>query len=429
MLSCSQEVTHMNEKQMNLAVATAALRLSVIQPAFNGTFPDRNKQDYYIRIAEKPLKLPDGREVRYAPSTFSCWESDYRRGGFDALMPKQRSDKGHSRKLDADVIAGIYSLREKFPKLTATGIRDKLIADGIIGAADVSVTTFQRFIKKNNLRGAYAPGLKDRRAFEEEFSTGMYQADTLYGPYIKDGAASKRTYCIMILDDRSRLIVGGKFFFQDNSTNFQKVFKDAVATYGIPHKLYVDNGSPYKNEQLSLICGQLGCVLIHTPVRDGASKGKVERNFRTLRTRFLDTLDTSRIGSIDELNSLLAAYIRTHNTSVHSATGSTPYARYMEDLSHIRMPKDSAWLDDCFLHRVRRKVRNDSTVMLDKKLFDVPMEFIRSTVEVRYRPDEPDSAFILDGSRRFPITPTDKAANSRIKRDNPYSLRYGGETS
>ncbi len=112
----------MNEKQMNLAVATAALRLSVIQPAFNGTFPDRNKQDYYIRIAEKPLKLPDGREVRYAPSTFSCWESDYRRGGFDALMPKQRSDKGHSRKLDADVIAGIYSLREKFPKLTATGI-------------------------------------------------------------------------------------------------------------------------------------------------------------------------------------------------------------------------------------------------------------------------------------------------------------------
>ena len=53
---------------MNLAVATAALRLSVIQPAFNGTFPDMNKQAYYIRIAEKPLKLPDGREVRYAPT-------------------------------------------------------------------------------------------------------------------------------------------------------------------------------------------------------------------------------------------------------------------------------------------------------------------------------------------------------------------------
>lgn len=418
----------MNEKQMNHDVAIAALRLSVIQPAFNGTFPDRNKQAYYIRIAGKPLKLPDGREARYSPGTFSCWESDYRRGGFDALMPKQRSDKGHSRRLDADVIAAIYELREKFPRLTATGIRDKMISDGLIKAADVSVTTFQRFIKKNNLKGAYAPGRKDRRAFEEEFSTGMFQADTLYGPYLKEGGNSRRTYCIMLLDDRSRLIVGGRFFYQDNSTNFQKVFHDAVATYGIPLKLYVDNGSPYKNAQLSLICGQLGCVLIHTPVRDGASKGKVERNFRTLRTRFLDTLEPAKIKSIDELNSLLAAYIRTHNTSVHSATGSTPYARYMEDLAHVRMPKSPQWLDDCFLHRVRRKVRNDSTILLHKQLYDVPMEFIRSTVDVRYRPDEPDSAFLLDGSRRIPIRPTDKTANSKVKRHNGYSVRYGGES-
>lgn len=418
----------MNEKQMNHDVATAALRLSVIQPAFNGTFPDMNKQAYYVRIAEKPLKLPDGREVRYSPGTFSCWESDYRKGGFDALMPKQRTDKGHSRRLDADVIAGIYELREKFPRLTATGIRDKMISDGMINAADVSVSTFQRFIKKNNLKGACAPGRKDRRAFEEEFSTGMYQADTLYGPYLKEGSCFRRTYCIMLLDDRSRLIVGGRFFYQDNSTNFQKVFHDAVATYGIPQKLYVDNGSPYKNEQLSLICGQLGCVLIHTPVRDGASKGKVERNFRTLRTRFLDTLEPAKIKNLDELNSLLAAYIRTHNTSVHSATGATPYARYMEDLAHVRMPGSRQWLEDCFLHRVRRKVRNDSTILLHKQLYDVPMEFIRSTVEVRYRPDEPDSAFLLDGSTRIPIRPTDKTANSKVRRNNGYSLRYGGES-
>ncbi len=38
----------------------------MIQPAFNGTFPDMNKQAYYARIAAKPLKLPDGRQIRYA---------------------------------------------------------------------------------------------------------------------------------------------------------------------------------------------------------------------------------------------------------------------------------------------------------------------------------------------------------------------------
>lgn len=417
----------MNEKLRNNDIALASLRLAIIQPAFNGTYPDMSKQDYYARIAEKPLKLPDGREVRYSPGTYSCWESAYRKGGFDALIPKERSDKGHCRRLDADTISKIYELRERFPRLTVSGIRSKMIADGLINASDASVSTFQRFIRKNNLKGDSPAGIRDRKAFEEEFATGMYQADTLYGPFIKENGVSRRAYCIMILDDKSRLIVGGKFFYQDNAMNFQRVFRDAVATYGIPGKLYVDNGSPYKNEQLPLICGQLGTVLIHTPLRDGASKGKVERNFRTLRQRFLNTLDASSLKDIGQLNRMLADYIRKHNTSVHSATGMPPYSRYMEDLSHIRMPKSSEWLEECFLHRVKRKVRNDATVMLDKKFFDVPMEFIGSSVEIRYRPGELHSAFILQNDKRFPLMPTDKTANSKVKRSNPYNVRYGGD--
>ena len=78
----------------------------------------------------------------------------------------------------------------------------------------------------------------------------------------------------MILDDYSQMIVGGKLFYQDNAANFQQLLREAVATYGIPHKLYVDHGAPYSNEQLFFICGSVGTILLHTPVRDGASKGK-----------------------------------------------------------------------------------------------------------------------------------------------------------
>ncbi len=58
--------------------------------------------------------------------------------------------------------------------------------------------------------------------------------------------------------------------------NFQKVLKDAVAAHGIPSKLYVDNGCSYMGAQLSLICGSIGTVLLHTQVRDGASKAYVK---------------------------------------------------------------------------------------------------------------------------------------------------------
>jgi len=34
----------------------------------------------------------------------------------------------------------------------------------------------------------------------------MYQADTCYGPYLKVNGVLKRTYLIMFIDDKTRLI-------------------------------------------------------------------------------------------------------------------------------------------------------------------------------------------------------------------------------
>jgi len=81
---------------------------------------------------------------------------------------------------------------------------------------------------------------------------------------------------MMIIDDCARLIVGGQIFYNDNAYNFQKVLKQAISTYGIPDKLYMDSGAPYRNAQLSFICSSVGCVELHTPVRDGASKDDIE---------------------------------------------------------------------------------------------------------------------------------------------------------
>lgn len=354
----------MDQKTM---IEIASIRLALIQPAFNGTYPDATKKQYYERISEVPLKLPDGKAIKYSAGTLACWESDYRKGGFEALMPRQRSDSGKSRKLDDDTISAIIQIRTQFPKINATEIYHKLIADGIIRKNDVSLSTIQRYIKKHNLKGASAPGQKDRKAFEEEYVGGMYQGDTMYGPYLTENGVRRRTYCIMLLDDKSRMIVAGRFFYADNAYNFQKVLKEAVSSRGIPQKLYVDNGSPYKNEQLSLICGQLGTILIHTPVRDGASKGKCERNFRTLRNRFLNVLDMEQIAGIEQLNEKLHAYIQQHNTTVHSSTGMTPQDRYMADILHIKMPSDREWLENCFMNRIKRLERNDATVTIDRK--------------------------------------------------------------
>lgn len=417
----------MNEQKK--FIEEASIRLALIQPAYNGTYPDLSKHAYFCRVTEYPIKMPGGREVRYSPGTLACWESDYRRHGFDALIPKRRCDAGKSRRLDDDAVAAIYRIRQDLPRINAKEIYLKMIVEGIINRKDVSLSTVQRYVKKNNLKGASNPGQKDRKAFEEALACGMYQGDSLYGPYLTENGVRRRTYLIMLLDDKTRLIVGGKFFYNDNAYNFQKVLKDAIATFSIPTKLYVDNGSPYKNEQISLICGSLGIVLIHTPVRDGASKGKCERNFRSLRNRFLNVMDPSQLSSIDELNSLLYDYIRRHNTTLHSATNQTPMDRYTLDISYLKMPTSMEWLNNCFMNRAVRRVRNDSTITIDKVLYDVPLQFIRAKVEIRYLPDAMESAYIFDDGHKYTIRKTNKVENGNTKRNNTYSLNYKGGDS
>ena len=82
----------------------------------------------------------------------------------------------------------------------------------------------------------------------------------------------------------------------------------------------------------------------------------MERNFRTLKERWLYGLDISQIRSLDEFNDLLAAYIRKHNTTEHSTTGETPLYRYLHSPRPVRKPQSAEWLEECFLNRTTHRV-------------------------------------------------------------------------
>ena len=407
----------------------AQFRFALIAPVIQGLYPDASATAYYKRVTASPLTLPDGSAVTYSYKTLEKWKSQYSIGGLDALMPGTRSDKGIPRALNEDAIAEIYRIKEEHPRMNATQIYTHLVRESFIPAT-VSVDSVQRFIRHNDLKSARDPNLRDRKAFEEDEFGKIWQADTCYLPHITEDGTSKRVYCIMIIDDHSRLLVGGELFYNDNACNFQKVLKDAIATYGIPDKLYVDNGCSYSNAQLSMICVSLGILLLHTRVRDGASKGKVERHFRTLKERWLYTLDMESIQSLAQFNGMLKDYMRDYNTTFHRGIDTIPLERYQASKDHPRKPESRQWLDDCFYNRITRKVRKDSTISIDKVCYDVPMQFISAKVEVRYLPDDMTSAYILFEGEKFPIRQTSRNDNCHTRRNNPPAIDYskaGGE--
>lgn len=416
--------------ELKRAVETAQFKFALIAPVIQGLFPDASVAEYCRRVTEKPLTLPDGKTVTYRPKTIERWVSTYNREGFDGLMPRTRSDKGSTRVLPDTAVERIYQLKKEFPRLNAAQIHAKLVQENLIAAA-VSVCAVQRFIRRNDLKGARDLNVRDRKAFEEDAFGRMWQADTCYFPHITENGKSRRVYAVCIIDDHSRMIVGAGLSYNDSAAFFQKILKNAVSAYGIPAKLLADNGAPYSNEQLSLICGSIGTALIHTRVRDGASKGKIERFWRGCKERLIYGLDMDSVHSLEQFEDIFRDYIRSYNLMFHNGIKCAPFDRYKATSDQAKPVPSSEWLDECFLNRVIRKVRKDSTISIDSVCYDVPMQFIGMKVEVRFVPDDMSSAFVLYDKSRFPIRKTNRNENCHTRRDNPPALSYsisGGET-
>lgn len=417
----------MNEinKKEKQKLIEAEFRLGLISPTVHGSYPDKSINAYFERISSEPITMLDGTPRKIKASTLKSWRRNYLNNGFEGLLGKTRSDYGGSRVIDDELACDIQELRMKYPRMPASTMRKKMIEMGIIEKNDMAECTMQRFFKRNPISENSAKEIKDRRSFEAPIVNGIWQADTLYGPKI--GPNMCKTYLQSIIDDKSRKIVAAHFYLNDNAVNFQKTLKDAVSSHGIPQKLYVDNGSSYKNEQLSFICGGLGIVLCHAPVRDGAAKGKIERFNRTVRMKFLSSYYPEDKTSLADLNNAFNKWVSEYNNTVHSSTKTTPYEAFNLGSSDIKwFSGDNNKLEEAFMNIVTRKVAKDATIRIEQVLFDVPMEYIGQKVIIKWNPGYLDYVWLVkEDNSLFKLTPTDKVKNScspRIK--SQYAVNY-----
>ena len=417
----------MNEmsKKERQKLIEAEFKLGLISPTVHGSYPDKSINAYFERITSEPITMLDGTPRKIKASTLKSWRRNYLNNGFEGLLGKTRADYGGSRVIDAELASIIQELRLKYPKMPASTMRRKMIEMGIIDSCDMAECTIQRFFKRNPINENSTKEIKDRRSFEAPIVNGIWQADTLYGPKI--GINMNKTYLQSIIDDKSRKIVSAKFYLNDNAVNFQKTLKDAVSSHGIPQKLYVDNGSSYKNEQLSFICGGLGIVLCHAPVRDGAAKGKIERFNRTVRMKFLSGYCPDKTTNLTDLNNAFNKWVSEYNNTVHGSIKMTPNEAFNLGASDIKwFSGDNNKLEEAFMNTVTRKVAKDATIRIEQILFDVPMIYIGQRVKIKWNPGYLDYVWLVDEDNVLhKLTPTDKIRNScspRIK--SQYAVNY-----
>ncbi len=87
------------------------------------------------------------------------------------------------------------------------------IEKALLNKNQISQTTFYRFIREYDLLTPDAKENKKRLAFSMQYANQLWQADTMFGPYVTDGKKQRQAKLIAFLDDASRVLYHGEFFF------------------------------------------------------------------------------------------------------------------------------------------------------------------------------------------------------------------------
>lgn len=420
----------MDEKIRN---ELALFRFSLIAPLLNGSV-EGSAKDYLESVCARSYQIPGVGLREFSPATVKRWLCEYRRHGLEGLKRKLRSDQGLARTLSADLSQSIKEIKQLYPKKTCTAIYNELLNAGVLGNPPVSLSTVGRYIRKLNLTPSEQQ--VERKRFEFEFANDCWQTDVCHGPYLRIEGKKKKTFLIAFLDDASRLLVSGEFFWEENCHNLQVVLKKAILKRGIPKRIFCDNGKIFDSMQLRLICASLGITLSHARPYSPESKGKIERVFRTIRTQFINMLTLSDISSLEALNGqFLYYYQSTYNLRPHSSLGGrSPMERFLLDKDKLRYVPSKELLEQVFLHEATRKVKKDATISLLKKVFEVPQSLIGQSITVRFDPEDDSKAYIPLGNPAsmvtiYPVRPIDNSRIVRMQNQRPpidYSGLYGG---
>jgi len=380
--------------------------------------PGNSIQARIQAVSQMTFTDEDGHPRQFTWRTIQTWYSRFQKHGVTVMENKPRSDKGKVRKVVLeDVLEAIRKVRPKVhsPHPTRATLYRLCIEEGWLTRAQIAPNTFRRLVKQYELlKPDTECAHKLRLAFAKAHANEMWQADTLVGPYVQHEGTPVQTRLIAFLDDASRVCCHGQFFLAENVDTLIEALRAAFYKRGVPQSLYVDHGSIYTSKEIIQICARVGCLLAHTPVRDGAAKGKIERFFRTVRDRFLcRSLDLS---SLEALNRQFIHWVEEHyNAQKHSILEMTPLDRFALDRSRVRYLPPNQANDEFFFVEEDRQVRADNTFAFKSIRFEAPRHLPDRTIQVRFERKRPTQRVIVfyKGERMGEAKPLNPVANDR----------------
>lgn len=369
--------------------------------------PGNSIQARIKKVSERTfVDAQTGCEYRFTWRTISTWLYRFKKHGITTLDNKTRADKNSYRKIKINELA--EAINEVIPTLrkNKTGVIPKLtlyrqlLKKNYFQRSQLSQTSFYRMVRKNNLLQG-EDNKKLRLSFAMQFANELWQADTMYGPSIRQADGKwRKTFLIAFIDDASRVITHAEFFYRDTTENMIDAFRTALFKRGKPARLYFDNGSNYTSKEILQACVRLNIHLSHAPIRDGAAKGKIERFFRGFRDRFLT--QHIEFKTLDVLNDKTQHWIENdYNSKHHTGIGMIPIDRFNLDHDRIQFLTDDEYTEEVFFIEENRKVSKTNVFSINSQKYECPVDLRAKTIQVRYDRARRNRFIVYFGDKRM----------------------------
>jgi putative transposase len=400
--------------------AIALWRLGVLGPLTSARLEHGDRRRYFVEAASRTHQRPDGMRVDLSARTIEAWYYGWRQGGFRALFPEDREDRGKSRAISAEVAEHILRIKRERPRRSIRRIIRMLERAGLVRRGDLARSTVHRLLAVHGVSARPLRGpANERRSFLPEHAGDLWMGDAMHGPRaIAPDGAVRKAYLLSQIDAATRFVAHSYFAFSEGASSQEHGFKQAILKHGLPRTYYVDLGSAYRADSLVLICAELGIRLLHTGVQDCEAKGAIERWHRTWREEVGDELGESPL-PIAELNAKHWAWLSVeYHARQHDTTSRSPREHWLAEVEHLRAVPSHKSLDEVFLHRERRHVRKDGTVRFRGRLLEVRPELVGREVELRFDPENEATCPRVFVEDRFvcDTVPLDRVRNTSRRR-------------
>lgn len=396
--------------------AEALFRAQIVAPLLDPLSSPEEKTLWRKWVTTRQHELPNGKQRGVSERTLRRWVAQARAIGFEGLSRVRRCDRGRLRKVKPEWLERAKQLKRELPRRSIPHIL-RMLESEYEQAAGITPGALWRHLAKEGLGGRRRLEKQGLRRWEALAPGQVWQSDVKYGPFLPDPLREnkrRRTYLIAFLDDYSRYVVHGEWFWAEDEYALELCFQKALVRCGRPARVYVDRGAIYQSRIFRLGCATLGIRHISATAYHAEGKGKIERFWRTMEEEFLLEWDKASASSLSELNEAFWAWLdRVYHQRVHSQTEVAPCVRFAEAALERLDPQK---VHEAFLWRKMRTVDKTGVFTLEGNLYQTETELARRRVEVRYHPLQLDRVQIWTADRRWADAVACELVTKRIPR-------------